>query len=108
MANRNEKLHGAIKNIITKQGEGFIKYVHFVNTLSDTIFFDDMPAAKTSLRDILRSGYGSKLLELDNRAEQRHKAKSCTSMLVNVVMLRANAADCSQRRNITLKGLTAI
>lgn len=83
MAN-NKKLHEAIRDIITQQGKDIIKDVRLVNILSDTVSFDDMPAAKTILRDILRSGYGSKLLELgDSGTGWQLKAKAYTTELVN-------------------------
>lgn len=62
MANNNKKLHEAIRDIITQQGKSVIKDVRLVNILSDTMSFDDLPAAKAILRDILRSGYGENYL----------------------------------------------
>lgn len=84
MANNNKKLHEAIRDIITQQGKSVIKDVRLVNILSDTVSFDDLPAAKAILRDILRSGYGGKLFELgDNGNGWRLKVKSFTTELAN-------------------------
>lgn len=82
MANNNKKLHEAIRDIITQQGKSVIKDVRLVNILSDTVSFDDLPAAKAILRDILRSGYGGKLFELgDSGNGWRLKVKSFTTEL---------------------------
>ena len=84
MANNNKKLHEAIRDIITQQGKSVIKDVRLVNILSDTMSFDDLPAAKAILRDILRSGYGEKLFELGDSGDGwRLKVKSFTTELAN-------------------------
>lgn len=94
MTNSNKKLYEAIRDIITQQGKDIIKDVRLVNILSDTVSFDDMPAAKTILRDILRSGYGSKLFELgESGTGWQLKAKAYTTELVNAHGYRTDIVD---------------
>lgn len=94
MANNKKKLHEAIRDIITQQGKYIIKDVRLVNILSDTVSFDDLPAAKAILRDILRSGYGAKLFELgDSGNGWKLKTKSYTTELVNAHGYRTDIVE---------------
>ena len=79
----NKNLQEAIREIVKQQGKNVMKDVRLVNILSDTFSFEDLPAAKPILKDILRSGYGSKLLELgDNGDGWKLKVQSFTAELV--------------------------
>ena len=78
----NKKIHEAIRDIVKQQGKDVMKDVRLVNILSDTVSFDDLPAAKPILRDILRSGYGARMLELgDNGEGWKLKAQAFSSEL---------------------------
>lgn len=93
MANE-KKLHEAIRDIITQQGGKIIKDVRLVNILSDTKYFDDLPAAKAILRDILKNGYGAKLFELgDSGNGWKLKAKSYTTEIVNAHGYKADIVE---------------
>lgn len=71
MANDKNRFQEIIRETIAKHGKEVICDVRFLNILNDLHAFAEIPAAKFILRSMLKSGYGEKLLALDNSPESR-------------------------------------
>lgn len=59
-----------IKEIIKTHGQGVVKDIRLSSILNDVASFDEVPAAKIVLRVLLKGGYGSRLLELENSTRE--------------------------------------
>ena len=57
------KLHEAIKKLVAQFGENIVTEVRLANLLADLNGYQDYPAMKMVLKDILKAGYGKKLFE---------------------------------------------
>lgn len=59
----HKTLSESIKDVILIHGVDIVKDSRLSNILDDVASFDEVPAAKTVLRTILKNGYGARLLE---------------------------------------------
>lgn len=60
------KLYDAIREIVMMQGKNIITDSALLNYLNDYHAFEERPAAKLVLRDIINGGYSDKILQLNN------------------------------------------
>lgn len=51
-------LHEAIKELVAQFGENIVTEVRLANLLADLNGYQDYPAMKMVLKDILKAGYG--------------------------------------------------
>ena len=58
------KLHEAIKKLVAQFGESIVTEVRLANLLADLNGYQDYPAMKMVLKDILKAGYGKKLFDV--------------------------------------------
>ena len=54
----------AIKIVVSKSGKDVVCDVRLLNIMNDMVYIEDPAAVKNILREVLKSGYGSKLLSL--------------------------------------------
>lgn len=54
----------AIKIVVSKNGKDVVRDVRLLNIMNDMVYIEDSAAVKNILREVLKSGYGSKLLSL--------------------------------------------
>ena len=59
----HKNLPESIKDVILLHGVDIVKDSRLSNILNDVASFEELPAAKTVLRTILKNGYGARLLE---------------------------------------------
>ena len=64
MAKQNKTLPESIKGVIEQYGNDVVKSIRLSNILDDIASFDNLPAAKTVLRTLLKAGYGEKMLSV--------------------------------------------
>lgn len=62
------ELHKALKEIIVQKGVDMINNIQIINFLLDYQAFKEKPAAKPILRDVINSGYGEKICNLNSNA----------------------------------------
>jgi len=62
----------AIKIIIGKYGKEVVNDVRMVNIMSDEVSLEDPAAVKSILRDVIKMGYGSKMLAIKVPKEDYH------------------------------------
>lgn len=60
------KLYDAIKEIVNLKGKNIITDSALLNYLNDYHAFEERPASKLVLRDIINGGYSDKILQLNN------------------------------------------
>lgn len=70
------KLHDAIKKLVAQFGESIVTEVRLANLLADFNGYQDCPAIKVVLKDILKAGYGKKLYDLSSKSTQEAISKS--------------------------------
>lgn len=58
------KLHEAIKKLVAQFGESIVTEVRLANLLADLNGYQDYPAMKMVLKDILKAEYGKKLFDV--------------------------------------------
>lgn len=58
------RLHEAIKELVAQFGESIVTEVRLANLLADLNGYQDYPAMKMVLKDVLKAGYGKKLFDL--------------------------------------------
>lgn len=62
----------AIKIIVGIYGKNVVKDVQMVNIMNDVVSLDDPVAVKSILRDVIKSGYGTKILAINASREDYH------------------------------------
>ena len=62
----------AIKIIVGIYGKNVVKDVQMVNIMNDVVSLEDPLAVKSILRDVIRSGYGAKILSINTPKEDYH------------------------------------
>lgn len=70
------KLHEAIKQLVTQFGESVVTEVRLANLLADLNSYQDYPAMKMVLKDMLKAGYGKKLFDVYSNDSQNAVSKS--------------------------------
>lgn len=66
MAKKKKTIPEHIKDVIRQHGSDVVKSAHLLNILCDITSFDDIPAAKSVLRTLLKAGYGQELLNFND------------------------------------------
>lgn len=69
-------LHEAIKELVAQFGENIVTEVRLANLLADLNGYQDYPAMKMVLKDILKAGYGKKLFDIYSKDAQNAIRKS--------------------------------
>lgn len=69
ISKKGKRLYDAIRKIVDNQGKSIIEDVRFVNILDDVMAFDDLPAVKPVLRDLIKKGIGKEIIKIDNSGE---------------------------------------
>lgn len=69
-------LHEAIKELVAQFGENIVTEVRLTNLLADLNGYQDYPAMKMVLKDILKAGYGKKLFDIYSKDAQNAIRKS--------------------------------
>lgn len=69
------KLHEAIKQLVAQFGESIVTEVRLANLLADLNGYQDYPAMKMVLKDILKAGYGKKLFDTYSNDSQNVVSK---------------------------------
>ena len=69
------KLHEAIKKLVAQFGESIVTEVRLANLLADLNGYQDYPAMKMVLKDILKAGYGKKLFDIYAKDTQNSISK---------------------------------
>lgn len=72
MNKESKTLPKAIKIIIGKYGKEVVNDVRMVNIMSDEVSLEDPAAVKSILRDVIKMGYGSKMLAIKVPKEDYH------------------------------------
>lgn len=72
MSKESKTLPKAIKIIISKYGKEVMNDVRIVNIMSDEVSLEDPAAVKSILRDVIKMGYGSKILAINTPKEDYH------------------------------------
>ncbi len=62
----------AIKIIVGIYGKNVVKNVQMVNIMNDVVSLEDPVAVKSILRDVIKSGYGTKILAINTSREDYH------------------------------------
>ena len=62
----------AIKIIVGIYGKNVVKDVQMVNIMNDVVSLEDPAAVKSILRDVIKSGYGTKILAINTPREDYH------------------------------------
>lgn len=70
------KLHEAIKQLVAQFGDGIVTEVRLANLLADLNGYQDYPAMKMVLKDILKAGYGKKLFGIYSKNSQNAISKN--------------------------------
>lgn len=65
------KIHEAIKKLVAQFGENIVTEVRLANLLADLNGYQDYPAMKMVLKDILKAGYGKKLFDIYSKDSQK-------------------------------------
>lgn len=71
-----KKLPHAIKMVIEAYGKNIVNDVRTMNIMNDMVSLDETPAIKTILRDVLKLGYGKKLLAISTNDDYHLKVKA--------------------------------
>ena len=72
----------AIKIMADKYGKDVVKDVQMVNILNDVVSLEDHNAVKSILRDVVKMGYGKKILDINVPKEDYHlKVKSYSKII---------------------------
>ena len=64
MSKTYDSLPVALKAVITQEGKDVIKDIRLANILNDLLSFEDFPASKAVLRQLLMDGYGEKIYKI--------------------------------------------
>lgn len=80
---KDKRLYDAIREIVDNQGKSIIEDVRFVNILDDVMSFDNIPAVKPVLKDLIKKGIGEKIIKIDSSGESFALKKQ--SLLVSIV-----------------------
>jgi hypothetical protein len=72
MTKEPKTLPQAIKIIVGIYGKDVVKDVQMVNILNDVVSLEDPNAVKTILRDVVKMGYGEKMLAINAPKENYH------------------------------------
>ncbi len=70
------KLHEAIKQLVAQFGESIVTEVRLANLLADLNGYQEYPAMKMVIRDILKAGYGKRLFDMYAKDPQNAISKS--------------------------------
>lgn len=70
------KLHEAIKKLVAQFGESIVTEVRLANLLADLNGYQDYPAMKMVLKDILKAEYGKKLFDVYAKNSQNAISES--------------------------------
>lgn len=80
---KDKRLYDAIREIVDNQGKSIIEDVRFVNILDDVMSFDNIPAVKPVLKDLIKNGIGRKIIKIDSSGESFALKKQ--ALLVSIV-----------------------
>ena len=72
MNKESKTLPQAIKIIVGIYGKNVVKDVQMVNIMNDVVSLEDPAAVKSILRDVIKSGYGAKILAINTPREDYH------------------------------------
>lgn len=72
MNKESKTLPKAIKTVVDVYGKSVVGDVRMVNIMGDVVSLEDSNAVKTILREVLKLGYGKKILNIDTSKEDIH------------------------------------
>lgn len=73
--NKKYQLHTGIKDIIQTNGTEPIRTVQLANILADYSAYDEYPATKVVLKDVLTTGYGQRIYNTFNESGKNYLAE---------------------------------
>ena len=73
--NKKYQLHTGIKDIIQTNGTEPIRTVQLANILADYSAYDEYPATKVVLKDVLTTGYGQRIYNAFNESGKIYLAE---------------------------------